>query len=166
MSVFKYHAFIYFLRPPPWYGTIHIYIYVHIYIYINWVVLRKKCWVKFSLFSFIPSYMQGQQYIENIAYMILLSLQKLGRGELRTHLHSTYSSDGGRGFIYIFFSCKDWPFALPGDRKAGVSSERRAVRPAGVHPGQGPGYWQRVQHAAGRCNFQEQCRKCEPLISF
>jgi hypothetical protein len=21
MSVFKYHAFIYFLRPPPWYGT-------------------------------------------------------------------------------------------------------------------------------------------------
>ncbi len=22
MSVFKYHAFIYFLRPPPWYGTI------------------------------------------------------------------------------------------------------------------------------------------------
>ncbi len=22
MSVFKYHAFIYFLRPPPWYGTL------------------------------------------------------------------------------------------------------------------------------------------------
>ncbi len=25
MCVFKYHAFIYFLRPPPWYGTILIY---------------------------------------------------------------------------------------------------------------------------------------------
>jgi hypothetical protein len=23
MCVFKYHAFIYFLRPPPWYGTVH-----------------------------------------------------------------------------------------------------------------------------------------------
>jgi hypothetical protein len=22
MSVFKYHAFIYFMRPPPWYGTL------------------------------------------------------------------------------------------------------------------------------------------------
>ncbi len=24
MSVFKYHAFIYFMRPPPWYGTVRI----------------------------------------------------------------------------------------------------------------------------------------------
>ncbi len=31
MCVFKYHAFIYFLRPPPWYGTP-----IYVYLYLLW----------------------------------------------------------------------------------------------------------------------------------
>ncbi len=33
MCVFKYHAFIYFLRPPPWYGTFMLIIYIF---YLKW----------------------------------------------------------------------------------------------------------------------------------
>ncbi len=34
MCVFKYHAFIYFLRPPPWYGTLRFtYILVYRFMY-------------------------------------------------------------------------------------------------------------------------------------
>ncbi len=48
MCVFKYHAFIYFLRPPPWYGTcMCTYIYTYLYGYSTWTYTDTYIFITF-----------------------------------------------------------------------------------------------------------------------